>query len=199
MEATPDPSPDDASKPQDPRLVPFFAVRKRVKLRLTREARASGLDPTTCVWAVDEVLERLSVRYLRKDPPDSDVAWSVQVLKNLFTEIRESPDCCPLEGDCVDDRDRQGDTRIPGLHDFWGWVDAHSQVLESCCTPLEWSAFLATKDAPLIEGAANCCEQTPLNYRNLIDRLGGKVFWLISQGRVPPPPLKGQDEGEACG
>lgn len=188
MEATPDPSPDDAPKPQDPRLVPFFAVRKGVKLRLTREARASGLDPTTCVWLVDEVLERLSERYLREDPPDSDAAWSVEVMKNLFTEIRESPCFFLLEGDPVDERDHQGDQRIPGLHDFWCWVDTHSQALESCFTPLEWRAFQATKDAPTSEEAANRCDQTPRDYRNRRNRAGGKIFSAILRKLVPPPP-----------
>jgi len=138
---------------------------------------------------VDEVLERLCKRYLQMGAPDHDEAWCVCVLKSLLFRIRRFPCAFPLVGDPTNARDHEGDQRLPDLQDFWNWVEQHGQILESCCTPLEWRAFLATKDASMIEEAASRCGQTTLNYRNLINRAGGKIFSAILRNLVPPPPL----------
>jgi len=193
MDSTQEISPDNA--PEDPRLVLYWQVRDQLRHPLIRLARASQLEPTIATWLVDEVLERLCKRYLQMGAPDHDEAWCVRVLKSILFKIRRLPYLFPLVGDPTDARDHEGDPRLPGIQDFWHWVEQHGQILESCCTPLEWRACLATKHAATTEEAASHCGQSTLNYRNLISRAGRKIFSAILRNLVPPVPLSQSDPG----
>jgi len=185
MDSAQEISPDNA--PEDPRLVPYWQVRDRLRHRLIRMARASQLEPTIATWLVDEVLERLCKRYLQEGAPDHDEVWCVRVQKSLLFRIRRLPYTFPLVGDPTDARDHEDDPRLLDLQNFWNWVEQHGQVLESSCTPLEWRAFLATKHASTIEEAASRCGQTPRDYRNRISRVARKIFSAILRNLVPPP------------
>ena len=178
------PSPDPDSRPEDPRLAPYWHAMEEARPTLIRVARGSGFDPTLCEWLVDEVLERLSECYLQENPPRDVFAWCRSVLRRCLGEIRKLPSTRLLKGDPVDDRARRTPMAIPGTLEFWTWLGVHRHILKPLCSPLEWKAVLHTRNARTVAQAARSCGQTERDYRNLLKRAGGKFFSALLRNLV---------------